>query len=233
MRRAHDPVPVAGTPEEAPTAQPATAPDRPAWLAPAAREERPKRISPSTLGEHAERGGAGRGRAAAMLRGSAVHLLLERLPGLPAESRPAMARRLLAQGFPELPGGLVGGVIAEALAVLAAPFAGGIFGPDSLAESGIAIGLPDFGPGRIDRLVVGPDRVLVVDFKTDAGPPSTPEAVPENYLLQLACYRSAAKAIWPERLVDAAILWTAAPALMALPGPLMDSALAAHNISSS
>ncbi len=233
IRRAHDPVPVAGTPEEAPTAQPATAPDHPAWLAPAAREERPQRISPSALGEHAEQGGAGRGRAAAMLRGSAVHLLLERLPGLSAESRPAMARRLLAQGFPELPGGLVGGVIAEALAVLAAPFAGDIFGPDSLAESGIAIGLPGFGPGRIDRLVICPDRVLVVDFKTDAGPPATPEAVPENYLLQLACYRSAAKAIWPERLVDAAILWTAAPALMALPGPLMDGAFAAHKISSS
>jgi len=80
--------------------------------------------------------------------------------------------------------------------------------------------------GRIDRLVIGPARVLVVDFKTDDRPPAATAAVPQNYLLQLGCYRAALAALYPERSVEAAILWTGGPELMALDAEILDRALA-------
>ena len=80
--------------------------------------------------------------------------------------------------------------------------------------------------GRIDRLVIRPGRVLVVDFKGDAQPPGAAEAVPPGYLVQLGCYRAALAALYPERTVEAAILWTAGPVLMALDAEILDRALA-------
>jgi ATP-dependent helicase/nuclease subunit A len=236
VRRSEDnPEPVRGAPEEKAGVPTPQLPAPPAWLTPAPREQRAKRLSPSSLGEHAEEGGAGLGRELALMRGSAVHLLLERLPGLPPEARTALAGRLIGQKFPELGAETAAGAVAEALAVLDAPFAGEIFGPNSLAEAGMALDLPAVSSGRmlgrIDRLVIGPDRVLVVDFKTDANPPTAPNAVSETYLAQLACYRAGLAALYPERVVEAAILWTAGPLLMRLDAEILDQALvdsAAH-----
>ena len=50
--------------------------------------------------------------------------------------------------------------------------------------------------------------------------------MPENYLLQLGCYRTGLAALYPERTVDAAILWTAGPVLMLLDGEILDRAVA-------
>jgi ATP-dependent helicase/nuclease subunit A len=230
-RREDNPVPVNGAPEDAAAGEAvAPLPSRPAWLANAPHEERSRRTSPSSLGEPAEEGGAGLGRTLALTRGSAVHLLLETLADRPASQRAELAMRLLAHRFPGLPGTVAAGVVAEALAVFDAPFAGEIFGPDSLAEAGMALDLPAISAtpmlGRIDRLVIGAERVLVVDFKTDAQPAATPGDVPGAYLLQLGCYRAALAALYPQRLVNAAILWTAGPVLMPLDGAMLDQALA-------
>lgn len=185
-------------------------------------------MSPSSLGEHTEEGGAGLGRELALTRGSAVHLLLEKLADRPGAERAALAMRLIGQGFPELPADIAAAAVAEALAVFDAPFAGEIFGPDSLAEAGVALDVPGvpLDRGRIDRLVIGPERVLVVDFKTDAQPPTAAEAVSEGYLRQLGCYRAGVAALYPERVVETAILWTAGPVLMPLDGGMVDRALA-------
>ncbi|MCH8168422.1 MAG: double-strand break repair helicase AddA [Proteobacteria bacterium] len=229
-RRDHNPVPVSGKAEDETPSAPATTPARPGWLAPAPREERAKRLSPSDLGEHVEEGGAGHGRELALSRGSAVHLLLEKLAERPAAEREALAGRLLAHEFPGLGRETASGVAAEALAVFDAPFAPTIFGPDSLAEAGMTLDLPALSArpmlGRIDRLVIGPARVLVVDFKTDARPPASARETPESYLLQLGCYRAALAALYPERTVEAAILWTIGPALMPLDAEILDRALA-------
>jgi ATP-dependent helicase/nuclease subunit A len=230
LRREDNPAPVSGAPEEGAPVPAPQSPARPGWLAPAPREERVKRISPSSLGEHAQEAGAGLGRELALNRGSAVHLLLERLPDRPPADRAALAGRLIGQKFPELPADIAAGAVAEALAVFDAPFAGKIFGPDSLAEAGMALALPAVSAepmlGRIDRLVIGSDRVLVVDFKTDVRPPASAEATPEGYLAQLGCYRAALAALYPERAVDAAILWTAGSVLMPLQAEMLDRAVA-------
>jgi ATP-dependent helicase/nuclease subunit A len=137
---------------------------------------------------------------------------------------------LIGQEFPGLPDDIAAGAVGEALAVFGGLFAGEIFGPESLAEVGMALDLPAVAAGRmlgrIDRLVIGPGRMLVVDFKTDAQPPDTVKEVSEGYLAQLGCYRAGLAALYPEHVVEAAILWTAVPVLMPLDGDSLDRALA-------
>ena len=57
------------------------------------------------------------------------------------------------------------------------------FAPQSRAEVAIVADLPEIGPGarvngRIDRLAVAGDEVLIVDFKTNRPPPAREEDVP-------------------------------------------------------
>ena len=222
-------------PERAEPALAAPAP-RPDWIAAAAREERPPRVSPSALpGLEAPPDApqaplAGRDRESALAHGRAVHALLERLSDRPPEDRPALANALLAQQQPGLGAEARAAALAEAGRVWAAPFADEVFGPGSLAEAGIAIPLPRLGDtpaiGRIDRLVVTPEAVRVIDFKTDAVPPERADAVAPAYLAQLGAYVQGLEAVFPGRAVEAALLWTAAPALMPLPRDALADALA-------
>jgi len=188
-----------------------------------AEQRETERVAPSARG-------GGLGRDLALRRGSAVHRLLETLPERDQIERADLAKLLLMNEFPDLPSGEVSGIIAEALAVLVAPLGDEVFGSGSLAEVPLALDLPEVSPrlmlGRIDRVVLTPGAVLVVDFKTDSRPPEAPENVPGSYLAQLGAYRAAASAIWPDRRAEAAILWTALPALMRISAKLLDRALA-------
>ena len=79
--------------------------------------------------------------------------------------------------------------------------------------------------GQIDRLVVTPDAVLIVDFKTNRPPPSDVEAVAPAYLAQMGAYRALLRALYPGRSVRCALVWTDAARLMELPDSAMDAAL--------
>ncbi len=208
----------------------AAPPAPPAWAVPAPAEARPRRLSPSKLLAESEAGGgAGRGREAALAYGNAVHLLLERLADLPEAARAEAGHALLAAA-PGLDSAAREAALQEALAVFAAPWAGPLFGPDSLAEAGAALRLPGVpGPamiGRIDRLVVSETEALVLDYKTDRAPPARPEEVAPGYLAQLGAYRAALGEVFPGREIRAALLFSAEPRLMHLPGALLDEALA-------
>ncbi len=76
--------------------------------------------------------------------------------------------------------------------------------------------------GRIDRLVVTDNEVLIVDYKTLRPAPKDESQVPAAYLSQLAAYRDAVKAVYPGKAVRCALLWTEGPALL----PIGDAALA-------
>ena len=202
----------------------------PEWIGAPAPPPPPRRaeIAPSELGgaKTVGDGGAGLDEAAALARGSAIHLLLEHLPACPADERPALAAELLnGAGFdaraPEL-----GGVAEEALALLSAPDLAPLFAPGTLAE--VALAAP-FGAGvisgTVDRLIVGKSRVLAVDFKTNARVPDTPAETPEGLLRQMGAYAHALARIYPERRVETAILWTRTGRLMPLPDDIVTDAL--------
>jgi ATP-dependent helicase/nuclease subunit A len=116
-------------------------------------------------------------------------------------------------------------IAAPVLAVLGDPGLMDLFGPDALAEAPIAAVLPDgfVVSGTVDRLLVTPDLVSVVDFKTGRGVPATPDAIPPYHLRQMAAYVAALAVIFPERRVEAALLYTSAPVLHMLSAPLLEA----------
>ena len=167
-------------------------------------------LSPSDLGgPKALPGEADSDVEDAKRRGSALHLLLERLPGLDPATWPAHAEALIADPD-QRPA-----VLAEVRAVLTHPDLAALFGPDSLAE--VAVAAPWRGrtlAGSIDRLILSPGRVLIVDYKSNTVIPDRAEAVPEGILRQLGAYAHMVAQIYPDRGIETAILWTRAPRLM-------------------
>ena len=84
--------------------------------------------------------------------------------------------------------------------------------------------------GQIDRLVVTPEEVLIVDFKTNHAPPKTAAEVPRGYIRQLALYRAVLRKLYPERVVRAALLWTETTEMMEISVPTLDRELASHHV---
>ncbi|MHA6347215.1 double-strand break repair helicase AddA [Roseivivax sp. CAU 1761] len=217
-----------GLPVQAAPAAAAPAPELPATtrLSPPPAAPRPPLRSPSDLGgAKALPGEAGEESAAAQARGTALHALLETLPGLPEDDRPGFGARLL-DGLGVAPERRAE-LMAEAAAVLAVPDFALLFAPEALAEVPLAGTLPGLGPvsGVIDRLVLGPETVLAVDFKSNRTLPAVADQVPKGLLRQMGAYAALLAAIYPGRRVATALLWTAGPRLMELPHETVMAAL--------
>jgi ATP-dependent helicase/nuclease subunit A len=61
--------------------------------------------------------------------------------------------------------------------------------------------------GRIDRLVVRPDHVTLIDFKTGR-PPDNPADVPQGVAEQLGVYRQLLANLYKGRTISAVVVWT-------------------------
>jgi ATP-dependent helicase/nuclease subunit A len=161
-------------------------------------------------------------------RGRLVHRLLQSLPDMPPGERAGAARRFLARSDADP------ALADEVLGLLADPSFGAVFAEGGRAEVAILGRLP--GPageparlvsGRIDRLCIGSEDILIVDFKTHRSPPADLAEVPEEQTTQLALYRAVLMRLYPARRVRAALLFTAGPRLIEVPEARMDALAAA------
>ncbi len=199
----------------------------PVWaqVAPPPEPSPPRPLAPSRPSgvEPAVRSPLGADQGAAFQRGLLVHRLLQSLPDLVPERRRAAAERYLALPLHGLGAEERASIVAETLAVLETPDFAPLFAAGSRAEVPV-VGLVGGRAlaGQIDRLVVTPTGVLIVDYKTLRPAPASEREVPALYLDQLAAYRAAVEAIYPGREVRAALLWTDGPRLM----PISPAALA-------
>lgn len=158
--------------------------------------------------------------AAARAEGIALHALLHHLARLDPALWSSVSDRALAVLLPEAPE-THAALARKARALLTRPELEPLFGPGSRGEvpilaQGTRHGAPITIAGRIDRLVVGPQGVLIVDYKSDAAAPATADGVPAAYLTQLGLYALCATQLFPGRPVRAAILWTGLESLMNL-----------------
>jgi ATP-dependent helicase/nuclease subunit A len=118
------------------------------------------------------------------------------------------------------------------LALIGDPRFAPVFAPGSRAEVSIAGRLerpgrpPALVSGQIDRLVVTPAEVLIVDYKTNHAPPDAVAGAPSGYVRQLALYRAVLRKLYPQLPVRAALLWTEIPELMEISTPALDAQLA-------
>ena len=163
-------------------------------------------------------GEAGLDRDLAKARGTAIHRLLETLPCVPAALWQDVATQLLHEFSPAERQSMV----EEVVEVLKSPALAEVFAEDALTEVGFSVTV-DGQPmqGVMDRVLVRPDKVLVIDFKTNAIVPTTPENCPEGILRQMGAYRQALTILYPGRPAEAAVLWTRTATMMPLPGALL------------
>ena len=181
-------------------------------------------LAPSDLGGAKAIGGAaGQDEDAAKAFGTRVHLLLEHLPALPPLEWRAAAQAILADATDAQRAE----AIDHACRVLENPEIAELLTGEGLSEVPVSAPL---GPrrlhGTIDRLIVEADRVLAIDYKTNATVPQSVAKCPEGILRQMGAYLVALEAIYPNRRIELAVLWTAGPSLMPIPQDIVKAALA-------
>ncbi|MES2861063.1 MAG: double-strand break repair helicase AddA [Pseudomonadota bacterium] len=196
------------------------------YVSPSQMEGAKRIAAPSPLAGTATGEGAALGR---FRRGDLIHLLLERLPEIASIDRAEAAARLLAKER-DLSEVQRAEMIAAAFRVLDDARFNAVFGPGSRAEIALTGGAEALRPGvvingRIDRLVVTHERVLVVDYKTNRPAPDRIEDADPAYVAQMATYVAVLARLYPDRPVEAALVWTDGPKLMPVPQGLMDDAL--------
>ncbi|MCB1467808.1 MAG: double-strand break repair helicase AddA [Rhizobiaceae bacterium] len=167
----------------------------------------------------------------AIARGLAVHTLLQTLPDLPVAEHEEAARRYLARAAADWPEGELERTLTSVLSIMSAPELAPLFAGNSRAEVAIMGTLSIRGhdrvvSGTIDRLAETAERIQIIDYKTNRLVPRRLEDVPEAYILQLALYRALLQPLYAGREITAALLFTEAPRLFALPDDVMDAALA-------
>jgi len=166
----------------------------------------------------------------AIERGNAIHKLLQMLPDIAEEGREVAAGRYLGRAASHWTEEERQRALRSVLEIVGAPDFQPLFSPGSRPEVALMGRIDLRGEtravsGKIDRLAVTEREVLIVDYKTNRPAPLAFEAVPPHYVTQLALYRSLLQPIYPGRTVSAALLFTEAPRLIAVPADAMDQAL--------
>jgi ATP-dependent helicase/nuclease subunit A len=171
-------------------------------------------------------------RARALQRGTLVHRLLQSLPDIATDRRREAALAYLARNADGWSADEQNALAGAALALIADARFAPVFAPGSRAEVSIVGRLERPGQpkallsGQIDRLVVTPSEVLIIDYKTNHAPPSLAAEAPQGYVRQLALYRAVLQKLYPLKPVRAALLWTETPELMEISTPALDAQLA-------
>ncbi|QIL02633.1 double-strand break repair helicase AddA [Sphingomonas sinipercae] len=195
-------------------------PEVPAWAkAPAPPEARPPRpLAPSALAEDREPSAPPSAAArAAAERGTLIHALLERLPPVEASQRGIAGARWLERSAGVTDAAEREAIVGLVLRILEDGRFSSLFGPGSLPEAPIVATLPDGRviAGTVDRLLVEPGRISVIDFKTGRAP-ETSTLIPRSHSEQMEAYRQALQVIFPGRHIAASLLYTATGALFEL-----------------
>ncbi len=160
--------------------------------------------------------------AFAARRGVLIHALLERFPDTPCDMRESGGRRWLERHGADLTPEEREEILARAIAVLDAPEWQELFSPHALAEVPLAAVVGEqVIAGTADRLLITEDRVLVADFKTARRPPTSLEGIPRSTLVQMGAYAAALEVIYPGRRIEAAVLYTQVPQIIAIPADVL------------
>jgi ATP-dependent helicase/nuclease subunit A len=214
----------------------------PAWLrSPAPREHiDDDLVRPSGQavgdGRAVRTGESVQSRALALRRGTLVHRLLQSLPDLPAERRHEAALGFVARNAPDWTEPDRTALAEKVLGLIAEQRFAAVFAAGSRAEVAIVGRLeragrpPALVSGQIDRLVVTPNEVLIVDFKTNQTAPNSAAGAPAAYVRQLALYRAVLTRLYPQKPIRTALLWTETLEYMEISAPALDAALASLHV---
>jgi ATP-dependent helicase/nuclease subunit A len=170
--------------------------------------------------------GAGR----ALERGSMIHRLFQVLPSMPPEQRAPALQRYLERALPGKDRSEAQTIAAQVLAILRDPRFAAVFTGSGETEVSVMGTLRIAGEeravsGRIDRIAIDGDRVLIIDYKTGLAP-EPGEDPPHAHVSQLAIYRALLAPLYPGRRIEAALVYVSEPSLLEVSASSLDEALA-------
>ena len=118
-------------------------------------------------------------------------------------------------------------MLSVSLGTLEDPAFADIFSTEGRNEAAIVGNLPNgiLVNGRVDRLIIQSEQVLIIDYKTDRPAPKNAADVDDSYLVQMAAYQSVMQDIYPDRPVRCALLYTDGPHLIELSSQLLSESL--------
>lgn len=140
-------------------------------------------------------------------RGTAIHTLLQYIGNLEKSSRESAALTFLQTSLSDFSAENIRNIAREVLTLC--DTYPEIFSADSKAEVPI-IGEIDgkIISAKVDRLIVLPEKVIIVDYKTNRPAAKTLTDVPDLYLKQLTAYKKLLEKIYSDRPVETYLLWT-------------------------
>ncbi|EUC00976.1 double-strand break repair helicase AddA [Rhizobium sp. CF080] len=167
----------------------------------------------------------------ALQKGKLVHRMLQMLTDFPEAERAAAARRYADRAARFWPAAEREKLVGSVMSVLSHAELGPVFSERSQSEVSImgtlALEGRDYAiSGRIDRLVVTENRVIILDYKTNRVPPKTAEDVPLSHRAQLAIYREILKPLYPAKDFECVLVYTESAQVMSLPLGLLSRSLA-------
>ncbi len=172
----------------------------------------------------------------AVKRGKTIHRLFQVLPDFPEAERRAAAERYLVRAAGDWREEDRQSALQQVFAILENPDFASLFGAQARAEASLMGMLATHDrqfsvAGRIDRLAVEAERVIIADFKTDRAPPRRLEDISKPYVAQLAIYREILRPLYPGRAIECRLIFTTSGAGFALTSEQLDDALAELGLS--
>ena len=118
-------------------------------------------------------------------------------------------------------------MLSVSLQTLNNPAFAGVFSVGGRNEAAIVGTLPNgvLVNGRVARLIVQADVVLIIDYKTDRPAPQQAEDIDIAYKVQMAAYQSVMQDLYPNRTVKCALLYTDGPHLLELDNQTLSESL--------
>ena len=150
-------------------------------------------------------------------RGRLLHALFERLPAVAEAERRGAAEAWLSGSGGVRDAALRAELTDTACGIIGDPRFAAVFAADALAEVPLAAVVDGrVIAGKVDRLHVSGRRVLLVDFKTNRRAPASLDSAPPSHLAQMGAYAAALAQVFPDHVIEAALLYTSGPVLLPL-----------------
>lgn len=167
-------------------------------------------------------------------KGRLIHRMLQALPDIPVEERAEAAKRYAERAARFWPTVERRALVDSVVKLLEDQRLRAVFNVHAQAEISIMGTLTLEGreyavSGRIDRLAVLPESVVILDYKTNRVPPVSDEAIPFAHKAQLAIYREILKPLYPAKRIDCMLVYTENATIHMLSEQALASALAGLN----
>lgn len=164
-------------------------------------------------------------------RGRLLHRMLQVLPDIAPDERKAAACRYAERAARFWPASERSSLVGSVMAVMDHPDLQAVFSahgqPEVAIMGTLTLGKQDFAvSGRIDRMAVTDESVILLDYKTNRVPPKERSGIAFAHLAQLAIYREILKPLYPEKRFDCVLVYTETATLFTLDDAELGSALA-------